>query len=440
MTYSKQLIEKRDAELAKADALVAIAADEKRELSQEEDTQIAQTLEVVRDLDEQITRHAELEGRNAAAAEARKAAGIEKVIAPAVVKSEARTYTPQAGVSFVADAYAAQFSNDFSAKERLARHMNEERIERRDVTSANFAGLIVPQFLTDLAAPFARAGRPFLDIARKHQLPDSGLTLSISKVTTGSATAVQTEGAAVQETNIDDTKLDVSVVTVAGQQNVSRQAIERGTNIDSLVMADLVSAYHTNLDSLFVTTSATSLTNVITQVVTYTDASPTVAELYPKLADAIQRIQTSYFAGPNFILMHPRRLAYILAAVDGQNRPLAVPVPNFNGQPAFASGNGAPVYGNSGYTILGLPVITDANVITTNGAGSNEDVIILGNSQEAHLWEQGAGEPMMLRFEQPKGSELDITMIVYGYSAFTANRYPNAFALIGGTGLVTPTF
>jgi hypothetical protein len=47
---------------------------------------------------------------------------------------------------------------------------------------------------------------------------------------------------------------------------------------------------------------------------------------------------------------------------------------------------------------------------------------------------------MMLRFEQPKAAELDITMIVYGYSAFTANRYPNAFSLIGGTGLVTPTF
>jgi hypothetical protein len=89
---------------------------------------------------------------------------------------------------------------------------------------------------------------------------------------------------------------------------------------------------------------------------------------------------------------------------------------------------------------LGLPVITDANVITTNGVGGNEDVIIIGNSQEAHLWEQGSGEPMMLRFEQPKGSELDITMIVYGYNAFTANRYPNAFSLIGGTGLVTPSF
>jgi HK97 family phage major capsid protein len=438
MTYSATLNEKRNAALALADDIVAKATADARELTADEDKQIADTLDIVRDLDEQIRRHVELEQRAAQAAEARKANNVEQAVTS--VKSEPRTYAPQSDHSFIRDAFAAQFMNDFAASERLSRHMNEERIERRDVTSTNFAGLIVPQFLTNLAAPFARAGRPFLDVARKHQLPNEGLTISISKVTTGSATAVQSEGAAVQETNMDDTKLDVSVVTVAGQQNVSRQAIERGTNIDTLVMADLVSAYHTNLDSLFVTTSATSLTNVITQVVTYTDASPTVAELYPKVVDAVQRIQTNFFAGPNFILMHPRRLAFILAAVDGQNRPLAVPVPNFNGQPAFAAGNGAPVYGNSGYTMLGLPIITDANVITTNGAGANEDVIIVGNTQEAHLWEQGAGEPMMLRFEQPKAAELDITMIVYGYSAFTANRYPNAFALVGGTGLITPTF
>jgi len=440
MKYTQLLSEKRDAALAQAEQVTQIAVDEKRDLTSGEDESIAQVLEQVRELDEQIKRHEELEARQAVLAETRKDKQFEVAVGGTVVKSEARTYSPQAESSFLKDAYAAQFSNDYAAQQRLSRHMNEEKIERRDVTSANFAGLIVPQFLTDLAAPFARAGRPFLEVARKHQLPNQGLVISISKVTTGSATAVQTEGAAVQETNMDDTKLDVSIVTVAGQQNVSRQSIERGTNIDSLVMADLVSAYHTNLDSLFVTTSATSLTNVITQVITYTDASPTVPELYPKLADAIQRIQTNFFAGPNFILMHPRRLAFILAAIDDQKRPLAVPVPNFNGQPAVASGNGAPVYGNSGYTILGLPVITDANVITTNGAGSNEDVIIFGNTQEAHLFEQGGGEPMMLRFEQPKAAELDITMIVYGYSAFTANRYPNAFSLIGGTGLVTPTF
>lgn len=438
MKQSAQLIEKRDNLIAASEAIVADAQAQSRDITSEEDAQVAANLDQIRSLDEQIARYTELEERQAKAAELRATNKLEEAVT--TVKSEPRTYSERSSNSFIRDAFAAQFQNDFSASERLARHMNEERVERRDVTSANFAGLVVPQFLTNLAAPFARAGRPFLDAARKHALPDSGLTISISKVTTGSATAVQTEGAAVQETNIDDTKLDVSVVTVAGQQNVSRQAIERGTNIDTLVMADLVSAYHTNLDSLFVTTSATSLTNVITQVVTYTDASPTVAELYPKIVDCVQRIQTNFFAGPNFVLMHPRRLAFILAAVDGQNRPLAVPVPNFNGQPAFASGNGAPVYGNSGYTILGLPIITDANVITTNGAGANEDVIIVGNTQEAHLWEQGSGEPLFLRFEQPKAAELDVTMIVYGYSAFTANRYPNAFALVGGTGLVTPTF
>jgi hypothetical protein len=436
MAMSQTLIEKRAAFLAEAQAAVDAAEADARGLTVEEDALIATSLRSAAELDDTIKQHQDLEARKAQAAEVRK----ETSVASAIVKSEARTYSPQAQTSFLADAYMAQFNNDYAAKERLARHMQEEKVERRDVTSANFAGLLVPQFLTDLAAPFARAGRPFLDAARKHQLPAEGLTISISKVTTGSATAVQTEGAAVQETNMDDTKLDISVVTVAGQQNVSRQSIERGTNIDSLVMADLVSAYHTNLDSLFVTTSATSLTNTITQVITYTDASPTVAEMYPKIVDGIQRIQTNFFGGPNFILMHPRRLGFFLAAVDDQKRPLAVPVPNFNGQPAFASGNGAPIYGNSGYTMLGLPIITDANVTTTNGVGTNEDVIIIGNTQEAHLWEQGDGSPMMLRFEQPKAAELDITMIVYGYNAFTANRYPNAFALVGGTGLVTPTF
>ena len=67
--------------------------------------------------------------------------------------------------------------NDFDARERIARHQQEERIEKRDVTSTNFAGLVVPQFLTDLAAPFARAGRPMMDASRKHNLPPQGLTL-----------------------------------------------------------------------------------------------------------------------------------------------------------------------------------------------------------------------------------------------------------------------
>ena len=433
MSFSKNLIEKRDAALAKADAIVAAAQAEARELSPEQDAEIVSALEEVRSLDEQIATHSELEKRSAEAAELRKEKKFDAAVAPAVVKSEARTYSAHAETSFIADAYAAQFNNDYAAKERLARHMNEEKVERRDVTSANFAGLVVPQFLTDLAAPFARAGRPTADAARKHELPAAGLTISISKVTTGSSVAEQTEGAAVSETNMDDTKLDISVKTFAGQQNVSRQALERGTGIDSLVMADLVSAYHTALDAAVVAEIKVGNGNTVT----YTDASPSVAELYPKILDAVQKIQTSFFAGPNVIVMHPRRLAFILAAVDLQNRPLALPQAN-NPMNTIATGTGSVVYGNSGYTIAGLPVVTDANVTTTDNG--DQDAIYIGSTQELHLWEQGSGEPMMLRFEQPKGSELDVQMVVYGYSAFTVRRYPKAWAEIIGTGLAAPTF
>ena len=434
MAFSEKLVEKRDAHLSAAQAIVDAAEAEARDLTTEENNEIAVSLRSASDLDDQIAQHKELEERNAKAAEVRAIAGLS---APAVVKSEPRTYSREnRSTSFLGDAFAAQFNNDWQAQQRLARHMNEEKVERRDVTSANFAGLVVPQFLTELAAPLARAGRPVADIAAKHQLPASGLTISISKVTTGSSAAAQSEGAAVSETNMDDTKLDISVVTVAGQQTVSRQALERGTGVDALVMNDLIRAYHTTLDAAVVAEIEASAG----QSVTATDSSPTVAELYPKLLDAIQKVQTTYYGNPNVIVMHPRRLAWILAALDSTNRPLAVPVPQ-SPMNALAVGDGGVVrYANSGYAIAGLPVVTDANVATNQGSGTNQDAIYIGDTNELHLWEEGDGAPMYLRFDQPKAAELDVLAVVYGYSAYTAARYQNAWAKITGTALVTPTF
>lgn len=431
MSYSDKLIEKRDANLASAQAIVEAAEAEVRELTTEEDAEIAIALRSASDLDSQISQHRDLEARNAKAAEMRAQAGLT---APAVVRSEARTYSREnRNTSFLADAFSAQFNNDPLAQERIQRHMQEERVERRDVTSANFAGLVVPNYLTDLAAPYARAGRPLADVARKHALPASGLTISISKVTTGSSTAVQTEGAAVSETNMDDTKLDIDIKTIAGQQTVSRQALERGTGVSDIVMNDLLFSWNTQLDAAL----CAELLASAGQSVTATDASPTVAELYPKLLDAVQKVQTTFYGAPNAIVMHPRRLAFIMAALDTTNRPLVVPAPrSMNG---VAAGSGA-LLGNSGYEMFGLPIITDANVTTSNGAGTNEDVIFVGSLNELHLWEDGNGAPMYLRFDQPKAAELDVLCVVYGYAAYTANRYANAWAKVSGTALVTPTF
>ena len=436
--FLSKLHEQRASKAALIDATLDRASEENRDITDVETANVSALAKEIEKLDERIAQVTDIETRKAAAAElARKVDGSKvetREAAPARVTREARTYSPESSNSFIRDAFSAQILGDFDARERLARHMNEERIEKRDVGTAQFAGLVVPQFLTDLAAPFARAGRPVADRARQHVLPAQGMTLSISKVTTGSAVAVQTEGDAVQETNMDDTKLDLSVVTIAGQQNVSRQALERGTGIDALVMADLASAYHTLLDSNVVA----ELFSSAGQAVTYTDASPSVEELYPKILDAVQKVQTTFYAGPNAIIMHPRRLAFILAATDTTGRPLAVPSPN-GPTNAVATGAGSVQYGNSGYSIAGLPVITDANVATNKGTGTNQDTIYVGNLQELHLWES-ANAPFMLRFEQPKSAELEVKVVVYGYAAYTANRYPNAWAQINGTGLVTPTF
>lgn len=438
-SFLSRLHEQRSQKADLIDATLNRAAEENRDITDVETANVAALAKEIEKLDERIAQVTDIETRKAAAAEMAKrvdgSTSEARAASPARVTREERTYRPDGEHSFLRDAFAAQVNGDYDARDRIARHMAEEKIEKRDVGTGAFAGLVVPQFLTDLAAPFARAGRPFADRVRRHTLPASGMTLSISKVTTGSAVAEQTEGSAVQETNMDDTKLDISVKTIAGQQNVSRQALERGTGIDSLVMADLVSAYHTKLDAEVVAQTLLDIPGA--NVVDYVDASPTVGEFYPKLLDAIQRIQTSFFGGPNYILVHPRRLAWILAAVDTTGRPLAVPTPN-GPTNAVATGAGSVVYGNSGYSIAGLPVITDANIATDAGAGT-EDTVFVGNTQEVHLWES-AGSPFMLRFEDVKSAELEVKMVVYGYAAWTANRYASANARVSGSGLIAPSF
>lgn len=445
--FLNQLSTKRVEKMELIDATLNRAAEEDRDISEVEDLNVKALAIEIEKLDQRIQQVAELETRKQAATELAKRV---EVTTPETreaggwkVTSEEPTYHARGNNSFLGDAIAAEFNNNYDAAERIQRYGRELKLEKRDVGTANFAGLVVPQYLIDLYANLARAGRPTADICRKHVLPAQGMNVNISRVTTGTAVSYQAaENDTATETNIDDTLLTVDVNTISGMQDVSKQAILRGANIEDVVLSDLLSAYNTKLDAGILNGSGSSgepigLTTALTAVVTYTDASPTVAELYPKIVDAIQRVQTAVFQGPNYILMHPRRLGFLLAGVDDQKRPLVVP--NANG-PMNAVGTFSGLgYGQSGqYSILGLPVITDASITTTNGAGSNEDLIYVVSSDEMHLWE-APGTPTYVRFEQPDG-KVAIRIVLFGFSAFTAKRRPLAGAIIGGTGLVTPSF
>jgi hypothetical protein len=91
-----------------------------------------------------------------------------------------------------------------------------------------------------------------------------------------------------------------------------------------------------------------------------------------------------------------------------------------------------------GYLPDGTPVITDSNIATNLGAGTNEDEIYLVAPAEFFLWEDPAA-PMLIRAESnPKGLLVDL--VVYGYYAFYGNRFTGGHHKVSGTGLTTPSF
>jgi len=438
--------ESRAAKKAELDAILAKETPEDGDAARA-DGLIAE----IREADERIAAYQEMTEREAKAIENKVETGAEEPVVrgSAVVTREERMYdveNQKRGVSFVADVVNAQLRGDLDAAQRLQRHMAEERaegVELRDVGTGAFTGLTVPQYLTDLVAPPKRAMRPMADLARKLALPADGMTVNISRITTGTATAVQaTENAGVQETDADDTLLTVDVRTIAGQQDISVQALQRSVGADAVIIADLQNAYHTALDSQIINNDGTSGTHkgirstsgIVS--VTYTDGTPTAAEAYPKLFDLISQIQSGVFGGATHLVMAPRRWNWFASQV-GTSFPFLQPnnVSSVNVGGEISSNT----YGGVVGVLAGLPVVLDGNIPTNLGAGTNEDVILGVTADELFLWEQ-PGSPLLIRAEQTAAGNLTVKLVVYGFSAFTAGRYPLAHGTIGGTGLVTPAF
>lgn len=363
------------------------------------------------------------------------------------VGQEERTYhrgNCRKGGAFVRDVVMQYLYRDLEAEQRLLRHMQEERVERgqylqRAVGTGAFAGLTVPQYLTEMYAPSVAALRPFADACNKHDLPPDGMTVNISRITTASSAGVQaTENTPVSETNMDDTLLTENVQTIGGSQTLSRQAIDRGTGVEDIVMDDLQRRWATSLDGTLITQVSTGLAAVSTAI-TYDDTSPTGAELYPKILAGAAGSEAALmgFAQPDIAVMHSRRWYWLNAQMTNQWPLFGQP-----GIPTQASGvNFAERYGRGVRGVLpnGTVAIVDNNVPTNLGAGTNQDEIYVAPSDECHLWED-PNAPQFIRAEQPSAKSLGVDLVLYGYIAYSFRRFSNSHQRVSGTGLITPTF
>jgi len=343
---------------------------------------------------------------------------------------------------FLQDLYLAQLRGDRVAADRIAKHQAFE-VEKYAVATATLGGIIPPQYLVDMYAKASRNGRVFLDqVNGSDPLPDEGMSLIVPRLTTGVAAGIQaSESATVTTQDPVESDLTVPVRTISGYVPVSRQTLERAAYSERILFEDLLARYWSKLDSQALSGSGSSGQHLglfnTSGIVSKYAGDNTIATLWKKVADCIQTIESKWGGlgiRPDKIVMHPRRWGYISSLLDSNSRPLF----GYNNAPTFNANAVGVVndYGFMGY-FQGLPVYTDSNVPTNFGTNSDEDGLAVIASSVVHLWERD-NDPVTLSFEQQAGTALQVQLVAYGYSAFTAGRYPDASAILEG--LLAPTF
>ena len=464
--------------------LAAMGAGEERATDEDVDAVLAERKQVDEDL---VKVRARLEQLRKAKAEDDDATAKQRQSVPTQTRQpkydevgrvtrEERTYTAdkdaRGEASWFRDMYLRREMNDPAAGERLLRHGREVEVEYRSgrevqsraVATGGFAGLVTPQWLLDLAAEPLRSGRSVANAVQGLGLPAEGMTLNIPRGTTGASAAAQaTENSSVSNTDEVWADLSIPVRTISGQQDVSRQSLERGMpGLDSLVYLDLAGAYHAELDRQVITGSGASgemlgIRNTAgINTATAFGAGPTAGTFVSKTAGQIAAVASvGTKVTPNAWFWHPRRWGWINSLSDSQGRPLVVPgvggpmnVPAFNANPGAYSGDGdqtSTTTLESVGSMHGLPIFTDSNIPTNIGTPL-EDLAFVVDRRHMLLWEDGDGQPRQLRFEQTLGNQLTVKLVIYGYAAFTAGRYPTAVGRVGGAdtvaaqGLVAPSF
>lgn len=447
-------VQRREAAVTEAKSIAAQAStDGRTALNEDEDKRVAGLFEA-RDaasleVDALATRMASVE-RAVKDEEVRavkegetSGAGVKAPVGRAhVTDPEVFRRGAPASESYFRHLYRAQQTGNRESIDLLARNDKAmaDSAEYRALTTVDGAGgeFVPPLWMIQQYIELARAGRVAVDQLRQAALPGGTDTISLPRLATGTAVAEQaTQNTAVQNTDATTNSVSATVATIAGQQVVSQQLLDQSPiNMDDILLADLAADYATKVDVFAINNNAAGKLGLLNvsgvNAVTYTDASPTPAELYPKVADAIQQIHTGRFLPGDKILMHPRRWAWFLAALDTAGRPLVTP-DAFN---SIAQSGGAGVSQGRVGTLQGLPVYVDPNIPITLGGGTEDKIIVL-RSNDSIFFESS---PKSETFRETYANQLSVLLRFYAYCAIHASRYPKSISVIGGTGLATPTF
>jgi len=356
--------------------------------------------------------------------------------------AEARVELPRRE-RHLARSQAANYAED-ADRDRERRTGRSQSIEYRDLDrDAGDGGEFVPPlWMVDEFIDLSRGGRVTANLCRSMTLPRGTDSINIPKVATGTTVAMQTaDNAAVSETDATTDSVTAPVRTIAGQQDVSLQLLEQSPiAFDEVIFADLAGDHAEVMDGQVLNGSAASgQVRGILQIgsvdtTTYTDASPTVPELWPKLADSANEVATNRFRPAEAVIMHPRRWFWMLSQLDSNNRPFLA-LEELGPQNALFAAEQRLAEGRVGVSPFG-PIHIDPNMPTNLGGGT-EDRIIVNRPSEQYLFE-GATRTRVL--PEVLSGTLTVRFQLYNYVAFMPDRRPEGTSVIAGTGLAAPTF
>ena len=440
--------ERRNLMRGAMEAILAAPTRENRDLRQSETRDFDLAKDRIGEIDERI---AELEyggQREASAAEARKDMYVPPGIGGAFTSGGETYHRGASSPSWFRDIWTAQ-RGDADAADRLRRNAREVGAESRALGNTGATGgsggeFAPPAWIIDQYVKLARPGRVTADLFHREDLPAGVSSVNIPKIATGTTVAQQTtQNTAVAQTDITSTSLSSGIITLAGKQVVSQQLLDQGgIRVDEVILTDLSAGIARQLGTQVLTGTGTGgqlkgfLTATSSNVVTWTQATPTASGFYAQLAKLQSQINATRYKAPDACVMAPRRWGWLASFTDSTGRPLVVPTSGgFNAMANPTDG----MQGAAGHvgTLLGMDCYVDPNLPLTGGAGANEDKVLMFVRDDVWLYE---GNLRAESFAQPYSDSMGILYRVFNYYAMIPDRYSASLGQISGTGLVTPTF
>jgi HK97 family phage major capsid protein len=298
---------------------------------------------------------------------------------------------------------------------------------------------VPPLWMVDQYIDLPRFGRTTANLCAHFDLPPGTDSINMPKVATGTVAAVQTaDAAAVSSVDLTDTSVSAAVKTIAGQQDIALQLLDQSPiNFDDVIYGDLIMDLNRALDVQVINGSGaagqvTGILNVASiNAVTYTDASPTLPEIYVPLVQSASLIEKNRKLPGTAVVMIPSMWYWATGQLDTTNRPLIVQnAPAYN--PAAVQ-SGLASEGSAGTFAYGMPAFTDGNIPSNLGGGTNETRVISARWSDLYLWEG----PVRTRvLQEVLSGTLQVRIQVFEYFAFMGNRRPEAISVISGTGVI----